>query len=78
LPAPDPRPRPDNAFLRYAKFSAVAFEFVGYIAAGVFVGNALDAWLQTEPWLILVMTIAGTAIGFYRMIQILRKFQRNQ
>jgi F0F1-type ATP synthase assembly protein I len=77
LASPDPSPRRESAFLRYAKFSSVAFEFVGCIAAGVFVGNALDAWLQTAPWLILVMTIAGTVIGFYRMIQILRQFQRN-
>jgi F0F1-type ATP synthase assembly protein I len=67
----------ENALFRYAKFGSVAFEFVGSIAAGVFLGNALDRWLQTAPWLVLTMTIAGTAIGFYRMIQILRQFQRN-
>jgi F0F1-type ATP synthase assembly protein I len=71
-------PRDEQAFFRYAKYGALAFEFVGTIAAGVFVGNALDAWLQTAPWLILLMTIAGTVIGFYRMIQILRQFQRNE
>lgn len=69
---------PESAFLRYAKYSAVAFEFLGSIAAGVFVGSALDAWLRTEPWLVLTMTVAGTVIGFYRMIQILRRFQRTQ
>ena len=78
MPTEDLPPRGQSAMLRYAKYSTVAFEFVGYIAAGVFVGNALDAWLQTAPWLILVMTIAGTAVGFYRMIQILRVLQRNQ
>lgn len=40
-------------------------------------GNALDVWFQTEPWLVLSMTIAGTVIGFYRMIQILGRYQRN-
>lgn len=64
------------AFFRYAKYGAVAFEFLGSIAAGVFVGHALDEWLQTAPWLVLTMMIAGTALGFYRMIQILRRFQR--
>lgn len=71
------QPSPEPGLFRYAKFAAVAFEFLGSIAAGVFVGNALDAWLQTEPWLVLSMTIAGTVIGFYRMIQILQRFQRN-
>lgn len=69
-------PSSQAAFLRYAKYGAVAFEFVGSIGAGVFLGHALDGWLQTAPWLVLTMTIAGTAIGFYRMIQILRRFQR--
>jgi F0F1-type ATP synthase assembly protein I len=64
-----------SAFYRYAKYSAVPFEFLGCIAAGVFVGRALDAWLQTEPWLVLGMTIAGTVIGFYRMVQILQRLR---
>jgi F0F1-type ATP synthase assembly protein I len=71
-PAPGKR---DHALIRYAKFGAVAFEFVGTIAAGVFVGYQLDAYLDTEPWLVAFMTIAGTAVGFYRMVQILRRFQ---
>jgi F0F1-type ATP synthase assembly protein I len=74
----DNPPRDENAFFRHAKYGALAFEFVGTIAAGVFIGNALDGWFHTAPWLILVMTIAGTAIGFYRMIQILRQFERNR
>ncbi len=72
-----PVPDSGSGFLRYAKYLAVAFEFIGSIAAGVFVGGALDAWLGTQPWLILAMTIAGTCIGFYRMIQILQRFERN-
>lgn len=72
-----PPPR-ESAFFRYAKYLAVAFEFIGSIAAGVFVGSALDAWLLTQPWLVVTMTIAGTAIGFYRMIQILQRLQREK
>lgn len=71
-------PSQEAAFFRYAKFATVAFEFLGSIAAGVFVGSALDARLKTEPWLVLIMTIAGTIIGFYRMVQILRRLQRTQ
>jgi ATP synthase protein I len=69
----------DSAIARFARFGAiglgVAFEFVGGIAAGVFIGYQLDAYLGTGPWLLILMTLAGTAIGFYRMIQILRRFQ---
>jgi len=70
------RTPPDSAWVRYAKFGSLAFEFVGTIAAGVFLGYQLDAWFGTEPWLIITMTIAGTGAGFYRMIQILQRFQR--
>ena len=73
MPAPPPREPP---FVRYAKGGALAFEFVGTIAAGVFLGYQLDAWLGTEPGLTVVMTITGTAIGFYRMVEILRRFER--
>ena len=64
--------------LRYSKYGAVAFEFVGSIMAGVFLGAALDRYFGTDPWLVLTMTIAGTVIGFYRMVQILRRFERNR
>jgi F0F1-type ATP synthase assembly protein I len=69
-------PPAETAFVRYAKLGALAFEFVGSIMAGVFIGYQLDAFFGTEPWLIALMTVASTAIGFYRMIQILRRFQR--
>ncbi len=69
---------PQSAFVRYSKYGAVAFEFIGSIAAGVFIGAQLDRYLGTDPWLVLAMTIAGTAIGFYRMVQILKRFERNQ
>jgi ATP synthase protein I len=74
VPAPDPAREP--AFIRYAKFGALAFEFIGSIAAGIFIGYQLDRYFGTEPWLVLSMTIAGTVIGFYRMVQILRRFER--
>ena len=72
---PEPPPR-EPAFVQYAKAGALAFEFIGTIAASVFLGYQLDAWLGTAPALIALMTIAGTAIGFYRMVQILRRFER--
>jgi F0F1-type ATP synthase assembly protein I len=69
-------PARESAFVRYAKFGALGFEFVGTIAAGVFVGYQLDRYFRTEPWLVMTMTVAGTVIGFYRMVQILRSLER--
>lgn len=77
---PDPRidPPTQSAFVRYSRHGALAFEFLGSILAGVFLGSQLDRHFGTDPWLVLSMTIAGTVIGFYRMVQILRRFERNQ
>jgi ATP synthase protein I len=74
LPPPDPlREAP---LVHYAKYGALAFEFLGAIAGGVFLGYQLDRHFGTDPWLVLGMTIAGTVIGFYRMVQVLRRFER--
>ena len=73
---PNGRAAPGAALVRYAKYGAVAFEFIGSIAAGVFIGYQLDRYFATEPWLVMVMTIMSTVIGFYRMVQILQRFQR--
>jgi F0F1-type ATP synthase assembly protein I len=72
-----PEPPRESAFVRYSKFGALAFEFIGSIVAGVFIGHQLDRYFGTDPWLVLGMTIAGTVIGFYRMVQILRRFERS-
>lgn len=58
--------------------AAVAFDFIGGIGAGAFLGFYLDRWLATEPWLLIVCTLLGTGGGFIRMIQILRHFQRSR
>lgn len=71
-------PPRESPFVRYSKLGALAFEFLGAILAGVFLGSQLDRHFGTDPWLVLGMTIAGTVIGFYRMVQILRRFERNQ
>jgi F0F1-type ATP synthase assembly protein I len=74
--ATDPESPGEPAFVRYSKAGALAFEFIGSILAGVFLGSQLDRYFGTDPWLLLGMTIAGTVIGFYRMVQILRRFER--
>ena len=76
LPTPDPAR--EAPFVHYAKYGALAFEFLGSIAGGVFIGYQLDRYFGTDPWLVLGMTIAGTVIGFHRMVQILRRFERQR
>jgi F0F1-type ATP synthase assembly protein I len=75
---PDDGLGPNNWFVRSAKYWAVAFEFIGSVLGGIVGGFALDAWLGTKGWLVLAMTVAGTVIGFYRMVQILQRYERNE
>ena len=73
---PNRPPRKRNFFVVAGELTAVAFEFTGSIAAGVIVGWFADRHFGTEPWLLIVGTLLGTAVGFTRMVQILMHVQR--
>ena len=48
----------------------VAVELVSALAVGLGIGWLLDAWLDTQPWLMIVFIILGGAAGVlnvYRM-----------
>ncbi|MEA2624109.1 MAG: putative F0F1-ATPase subunit Ca2+/Mg2+ transporter [Candidatus Binatota bacterium] len=76
-PPEDPHRR-RNPWVAIGELTAVAFEFTGGIAAGAAGGYFADRWLGTEPWLLIGGTLFGTGAGFFRMIQMLRHFQRSQ
>lgn len=60
------------------ELTAVAFEFLGAIVGGAFVGYYADRWLGTDPWLLIVGTLSGTGGGLYRMVQLLTHFQKRR
>ena len=41
----------------------IAVELVAGVAVGTFIGYALDAWLGTKPWLMVVFLFLGGAAG---------------
>ena len=47
--------------------------FFGSIMAGTFVGWLGDRWLPTEPWLLVAGIALGSANGFYRMWELVRR-----
>ncbi len=47
--------------------------FFGSIMAGTLLGWLADRWLSTEPWLLVVGIALGSANGFYRMWELVRK-----
>lgn len=72
-------PSPDvsaGRLVRWARGGALAFEFTGTITAGALCGWALDSWLGTEPWALVVLMLAGVVGGFGRLIHLVRRFER--
>jgi F0F1-type ATP synthase assembly protein I len=53
---------------------ALVFEFTGTVAAGAFVGYLLDETFGTQPWLLIGLTLAAVALGFFRLVKIVRRF----
>ena len=47
--------------------------FFGSIMAGTLVGWLGDRWLSTEPWLLVAGIALGSANGFYRMWELVRR-----
>ncbi len=42
-------------------------DLVAGVAVGAFIGWALDRWLGTQPWLMIVFFLLGAAAGFYNV-----------
>lgn len=64
-----------NPLGRYARGIAIAFEFTGSIVGGAILGWWVDRWLGTTPYAGLILTLLGTFVGFFRLIQMLRRFR---
>jgi ATP synthase protein I len=62
--------------LKMARYGAVGVEFSSPMLAGALVGHYLDRYFNTDPYLTLVMFLLGVFAGFYRLVIILRDFQK--
>jgi F0F1-type ATP synthase assembly protein I len=69
-------PRPRNLWVLAAQLTAVAWEFLGTILAGALVGYFLDGHFDTAPWGLIVCTLLGSTTGLYRMVVLLKRFER--
>jgi F0F1-type ATP synthase assembly protein I len=61
---------------RMMRFASIGFEFAWPMVAGAIVGHYLDLYFHTDPWLTLVMFLLGVFGGFWRLVQELASFQR--
>ena len=54
----------------YRAGQLVLSHLVGAPAGGFIIGFALDKWLGTKPWLMLLMLFLGFAVGIWNVIRI--------
>ena len=48
------------------------------LVGGIVGGIALDRWLDSEPWFLIVGLILGPVVGFYGMFRMLMPLYRRQ
>lgn len=69
-------PRTRNLWVLAAQLTAVAWEFLGTILAGAIVGYFLDRQFDSDPWGLIACTLLGSTTGLYRMVVLLKQFER--
>jgi ATP synthase protein I len=72
-PPPHPEPKARNEALGYALRLGV--ELVAGVAVGGFIGWALDRWLGTAPFLMVVFLALGAAAGILNVIRTAKAMQ---
>jgi len=66
----DDRPRPSRRWIRQVGvLSGVGLTLVISTVLGLYGGLALDRWLGTSPWLMLVGLLLGIAAGFLNLFR---------
>ena len=53
----------------------VGVDLVSGIVVGVLIGLALDRWLDTGPWLMLLFFVLGSAAGISNVMRTARKME---
>lgn len=56
-----------------ARFSAVGLELAIAVVLGYFVGRWLDEQAGTEPWLMVLFVVLGSAAGMKALYRVARK-----
>jgi ATP synthase protein I len=71
----DDRPRPSRRWIRQVGvLSGVGLTLVISTVLGLYGGLALDRWLGTSPWLMLVGLLLGIAAGFLNLFRAVGMF----
>jgi ATP synthase protein I len=69
-------PERRNIWVLFGQLTAVAWEFLGSIVAGATLGYFADRQFGSAPWGLIGLTLLGSCTGLYRMVVMLRRFDR--
>jgi ATP synthase protein I len=56
----------------------IAIEILAAVAVGVGIGLALDSWLETKPWLLIVFCILGFGGALVNVMRTAREMDRRR
>lgn len=62
-------------YKKIAELSSLVLLLPSSIAVGLFLGYWLDKLLHTDPWLLIIFLLLGTASGLYSLIRGLSKYK---
>ena len=74
----DNKPK-DSAYQALGIYGAIGFQLAASVVGGLYLGNWLDGYFDTKPWLALLGLTLGAVGGFVNMIRLLNwKSSRNE
>ena len=59
-----------------AAYSTLGLEMGLSVAVGTAIGDYLDRWLKTDPWLLIVFICIGAAAGFRSLYRAMKRLER--
>ena len=63
------KPKTDQTHSSAGVAFRIGIDLIAGVAFGVAAGLFLDSWLDTTPWMLIVMIILGTAAGIRNVIR---------
>lgn len=58
---------------KWLEYTSVGLMFPASILVGFFIGQLLDKWLRTAPWLTLLFILYGIAAAFRNLLALARR-----
>lgn len=58
---------------KWVEYTSVGLMFPASILVGFFIGQLLDRWLGTAPWLTLVFILYGIAAAFRNLFSLVKR-----